>query len=63
MASDNIAPLCTRLALERTMLAWLRARIDFGFAILEFFRRVRQLPGVEAGFGVLAFGAVTLRHL
>jgi putative membrane protein len=40
----------TRLALERTLLAWLRsaaALIGFGFAIFEFYERLDTLPGVR----------------
>src|SRR6516164_7792580 len=40
----------TRLSLERTMMSWLRtatALIGFGFAIVEFFEHLQQLPGVR----------------
>ena len=40
----------TRLALERTLLAWLRtaaALIGFGFAIFEFYERLDMVPGVK----------------
>ena len=52
-ATDHMAWLRTRLALERTMMAWLRtsvALIGFGFAIVEFFHRVRQMPDTETGY-------------
>jgi putative membrane protein len=40
----------TRLALERTMLAWLRTAaslIGFGFTIVQFFAHFQELPGVH----------------
>jgi putative membrane protein len=41
----------TRLSIERTMMSWIRtavALIGFGFAIVQFFERLEQLPGVRA---------------
>ena len=41
----------TRLSIERTMMSWIRtatALIGFGFAIVQFFERLDQLPGVRA---------------
>ena len=41
----------TRLSIERTMMSWIRtatALIGFGFAIVQFFQRLEQLPGVRA---------------
>jgi putative membrane protein len=49
-ADSHFAWLRTRLALERTMMAWLRtavALIGFGFAIVQFFERMQQMPGVR----------------
>src|SRR5262245_29685122 len=39
----------TRLALERTLMSWLRtsvALIGFGFAIVQFFERLNSMQGV-----------------
>lgn len=39
----------TRMALERTLMAWLRtgvALIGFGFTIVQFFQRLRETEGV-----------------
>ena len=40
----------TRLSLERTMMSWIRtavALIGFGFAIVQFFERLGQMPGAR----------------
>jgi len=40
--------LRTRLSLERTMMSWVRTAVSligFGFAIVQFFDRMRELPG------------------
>src|SRR6185369_7515706 len=40
----------TRLSIERTMMSWIRtavALIGFGFAIVQFFARFEQMPGVR----------------
>jgi len=40
----------TRLSIERTMMSWIRtavALIGFGFAIVQFFERLEQMPGVR----------------
>ena len=61
----------TRLALERTLLAWLRtaaALIGFGFVIFQFYERLDSLPGVKPArlpgsarlFGVVLVGLGTL---
>jgi putative membrane protein len=42
--------LRTRLAFERTLLAWVRtgtALIGFGFTIVQFFERFSEMQGVE----------------
>ena len=39
----------TRMALERTLMAWVRtgvALIGFGFTIVQFFQRLRDMEGV-----------------
>jgi len=43
-ASEHFAWLRTRLAVENTLMAWLRTAISligFGFAIVQFFNRLR----------------------
>lgn len=49
-ADSHFAWLRTRLSLERTMMSWVRtaiALIGFGFAIVQFFERLQQMPGVR----------------
>ena len=46
-ADSHFAWLRTHLALENTMLAWVRtavSMIGFGFAIVQFFDNLRKLP-------------------
>jgi putative membrane protein len=41
----------TRLAVERTLMAWMRtsvALIGFGFTIVQFFQRLNSMEGVAA---------------
>jgi putative membrane protein len=48
-ASDHFAWLRTRLSLERTLMSWVRtatALIGFGFAIVQFYDRLQQMPEV-----------------
>ena len=48
-ASDHFSWLRTRLSVERTMMSWVRTAtglIGFGFAIVQFFDRMQQMPGV-----------------
>jgi putative membrane protein len=65
--------LRTRLALERTIMAWLRTAVSligFGFAIVQFFDRLDQLPGarpayqphaaVYLGLALIACGVLSL---
>lgn len=52
-ASDHFAWLRTRLALERTIMAWLRtavALIGFGFAIVQYLEHLEQTPGAHAAY-------------
>jgi putative membrane protein len=52
-ASDHFAWLRTRLALERTIMAWLRtavALIGFGFAIVQYLEHLQQLPGARPAY-------------
>jgi putative membrane protein len=49
-ADSHFAWLRTRLALERTMMAWQRTAVSligFGFAIVQFFEHLQQMPGVR----------------
>src|SRR5688572_16895105 len=50
-ADSHFAWFRTRMALERTIMAWMRtavALIGFGFTIVLFFERLSSLEGVEA---------------
>ena len=52
-ASDHFAWLRTRLALERTIMAWLRtavALIGFGFAIVQYLQHLQQFPGARPAY-------------
>jgi putative membrane protein len=47
-ADSHFAWLRTRLAIERTFMAWVRtaaALIGFGFTIVQFFERLRDMQG------------------
>lgn len=42
--------LRTRLSVERTMMSWLRTAVSligFGFAIVQFFERLQNMPGAR----------------
>jgi len=52
-ATDHFSWLRTRLAVERTMMAWVRtaiALIGFGFTIVQFFDRMGQMPGTAPAY-------------
>jgi putative membrane protein len=52
-ADSHFAWVRTRLSLERTMMSWLRtavALIGFGFAIVQYFNRLQQVPGARAAY-------------
>jgi putative membrane protein len=52
-AADHFAWLRTRLALERTMMSWLRtatALIGFGFAIVQYLNHLQQTPGARPAY-------------
>jgi|SRR6266480_3557040 len=52
-AADHFAWVRTRLALERTPMAWQRtavALIGFGFAILQYFNHLQQIPGARPAY-------------
>jgi putative membrane protein len=45
--------LRTRLSLERTMMSWVRtatALIGFGFAIVQYFNHLTELPGAHRAY-------------
>ena len=49
-ADSHFAWLRTRLAVERTMMSWVRTAVSligFGFAIEQFFERMQQMPGTQ----------------
>jgi putative membrane protein len=51
-ADTHFGWLRTRLALERTMMSWVRTAVSligFGFAIVQFFDRLQQMPGTQIG--------------
>ena len=52
-ADSHFAWVRTRLALERTIMAWLRtavALIGFGFAIVQYLEHVEETPGARAAY-------------
>ncbi|NPV06264.1 MAG: DUF202 domain-containing protein [Syntrophaceae bacterium] len=47
-ANNHFAWVRTRLAVERTLMAYMRTAVSligFGFAIVQFFERLRDMPG------------------
>ncbi len=74
-SDSHFAWIRTRLALERTMLAWIRTSVSligfgFGFAIVQVFRDFAELAGARAaahpeaprylGLALIACGIATL---
>ena len=52
-ADDHFAWVRTRLALERTIMSWLRtavALIGFGFAIVQYLNRLQQTSGARSAY-------------
>jgi putative membrane protein len=49
-ADSHFAWLRTRLSVERTLMSWIRTAVSligFGFAIVQFFDRMQQMPSVN----------------
>jgi putative membrane protein len=52
-ADSHFAWVRTRLSVERTMMSWQRtavALIGFGFAIVQYFNRLQQVPGARPAY-------------
>jgi putative membrane protein len=52
-ADSHFGWIRTRLSVERTMMAWLRtatALIGFGFAIVQYFNHLQQIPGARPAY-------------
>ena len=52
-SDSHFAWLRTRLALERTIMSWLRtavALIGFGFAIVQYLEHLQQFPGARPAY-------------
>jgi putative membrane protein len=50
-ADSHFSWLRTRLSIERTLMSWVRtavALIGFGFTIVQFFERLKDLPGIRS---------------
>jgi putative membrane protein len=48
-ADSHFGWLRTRMALDRTLMAWVRTAVSligFGFTIVQFFQRLSEMPGV-----------------
>jgi putative membrane protein len=51
-SDSHFAWVRTRLSVERTLMSWVRTAVSligFGFAIVQFFDRFQQMPGVSSG--------------
>src|ERR1700753_2122093 len=49
-ADSHFSWIRTRFSLERTMMSWIRTAVSligFGFAIVQFFERLQQMPGAR----------------
>jgi putative membrane protein len=52
-ADTHFGWLRTRLSVERTMMSWIRTAVSligFGFAIVQFFERMDQMPGAQSPY-------------
>ena len=69
-ADTHFGWLRTRLSVERTMMSWIRTAVSligFGFAIVQFFERMNQMPGVQPSLfpnapKYLGLALISLRH-
>src|SRR5271163_1338957 len=72
-ADSHFGWIRTRFSLERTMMSWLRtatALIGFGFAIVQYFNHLQEVPGARSaylpsapellGLALIACGVVAL---
>ncbi len=72
-ADSHFSWLRTRMSVERTLMSWVRTAVSligFGFTIVQFFERMRQLPGGTAsrfpeapyyfGLALIACGVLAL---
>jgi len=51
-AESHFSWLRTRLSVERTLMSWVRTAVSligFGFTIVQFFERFKDMPGVAPG--------------
>ena len=52
-ADTHFGWIRTRLSIERTMMSWIRTAVSligFGFAIVQFFDRMLQMPEAKSAF-------------
>jgi len=52
-SDSNFSWVRTRLSVERTMMSWQRtatALIGFGFAIVQYFNHLQQIPGARPAY-------------
>jgi putative membrane protein len=52
-ADSHFSWIRTRLSVERTMMSWQRtstALIGFGFAIVQYFNRLQEIPGARPAY-------------
>jgi putative membrane protein len=72
-ADSHFGWIRTRFSLERTMMSWIRTAVSligFGFAIVQFFERLQEMPGVRPtehprasqylGLALIACGVLSL---
>ena len=72
-ADSHFSWVRTRLSLERTMMSWIRTAVSligFGFAIVQFFERLQQMPGArpaqiptaprDLGLALIACGVLSM---
>ena len=52
-ADTHFGWIRTRLSVERTLMSWVRTAVSligFGFAIVQFFERLDQMPGARPAY-------------